>query len=103
MVRAYVLLMERGRTGEVYNAGSGAAQCMQTVLDRLLKLARLRVEVRQRGDPRRGAAPTVLRAGVRKICQETGWAPARGLDETLADVLDYWRGRTPAPSLTELS
>src|SRR5438552_3597911 len=36
MVRAYVLLMEKGRTGEAYNAAAGEVHSMQSVLDRLL-------------------------------------------------------------------
>ena len=27
-----------------------------------------------------------------KLRQETGWAPRFGLDQTLSDTLDYWRG-----------
>src|SRR5262249_6457435 len=75
MVRAYILLMERGRTGEVYNAGTGESHTMQEVLDRLLRLARTPIEVRQRMEPGRGAETTVLRANVGRLRQEIGWAP----------------------------
>jgi GDP-4-dehydro-6-deoxy-D-mannose reductase len=73
MVAAYILLMERGRGGEAYNIGSGQAVSIRTALDRLLALAGLDVEVRQR--------------------RETGWAPRYTLDQTLADTLAYWRSQ----------
>src|SRR5262249_53370432 len=42
MVRAYRLLMEHGRSGEVYNAGTGEAHAMQEIVDHLLTLARVK-------------------------------------------------------------
>lgn len=93
MVRAYLLLMERGRTGEAYNAGSGQAQSMRTVLDRLLALARVRVEVRQQPELVRANETAIIRGDNAKLRRETGWAPQFSLDQTLADTLDYWRAR----------
>src|SRR5205807_5367802 len=48
MVAAYDLLMQHGRGGEAYNVGSGQVYSMHTVLDRLLVLAGLTVEIRQK-------------------------------------------------------
>jgi GDP-4-dehydro-6-deoxy-D-mannose reductase len=90
---AYLLLMERGRTGEAYNVGSGEAVSMQAVLDRLLALAGVQAEVRPRADLVRPADQAVVRADAAKLRRETGWAPRLTLDQTLADTLDYWRKR----------
>ena len=43
---AYLLVMERGRMGEVYNIGAGQSYSMQTVLERLIVLSGVAVEVR---------------------------------------------------------
>lgn len=93
MVAAYILLMERGRSGEAYNIGSGQAVSIRTVLDRLLALAGLDVEVRQRDELVRATDPDVIRADAAKLRRETGWAPHYTLDQTLADTLAYWRGQ----------
>lgn len=98
MVRAFVLLMERGLSGEAYNAGSGIALSMQTVLDRMLALARTPIEVRQRSDPARLAETAVSRANVKKIRDATDWQPEYTLDQSLADVLDYWRNEVQRPT-----
>ncbi len=97
VVRAYILLMERGRTGEAYNVGSGVARRMRDVVDLLLSHAREAIEVRPRADGRTRAAPAALRADVGKLRGETGWAPVWGLEESLAAILQYWRGQTLTP------
>jgi len=91
MVRAYILIMEKGRKGEVYNAAAGEVHSMQLILERLLSMARLRVEVRQQARQARAADTSVIRGNADKMRQELGWAPAFSLEQTLADTLDYWR------------
>ncbi len=91
MVNAYLRLMDQGAVGEVYNAGSGTACAMHEVLDRLVTLARARVEICQRAEPLRAADTPALRADAGKLRRETGWAPVHSLDETLKDTLEYWR------------
>lgn len=91
VVQAYLLLLEKGRSGEVYNVGTGAVYSMQEVLDRLLTLARARVEVRPRAEEMRAGEVTALRTDAGKLRRETGWAPRYCLEQTLQDTLDYWR------------
>lgn len=91
MVRAYVLLLEKGRVGEAYNAGSGVAHSMQAILDRLLELAQVRVEVRQKLVEKRAADTAVSRADTAKLRLETGWSPHFSLEQSLRDILSYWR------------
>jgi GDP-4-dehydro-6-deoxy-D-mannose reductase len=95
MVRAYIALMEKGTTGEVYNAGSGSTVSMRDVLDRLLARATIKVEPRIRADALRPAETAVTRADTTKLRRETGWTPRIPLDQTLADTLEYWRMHAP--------
>jgi GDP-4-dehydro-6-deoxy-D-mannose reductase len=92
VVAAFPLLLEKGRAGEAYNAGRGEAHRMADLLDRLVALARVRVEVRQKTDPARRADTAVTQADARKLREATGWAPRIPLDQTLADILAEWRG-----------
>ncbi len=91
VVQAYLLLMERGRSGEVYNVGTGAVCSMQQVLDRLRALARVQVQVRPRAEQMRAGEVAALRTDAAKLRRETGWAPRYSLEQTLQDTLDYWR------------
>jgi GDP-4-dehydro-6-deoxy-D-mannose reductase len=91
VVRAYVLLAERGRSGEAYNIGTGQTWSMRDVVDHLTSVAGVAVEVRQRADLVRAADAAAIRADAGKLRRETGWAPALALEQTLRDTLEYWR------------
>jgi GDP-4-dehydro-6-deoxy-D-mannose reductase len=93
MVRAFVALMERGQSGAAYNAASGVTHSMQSVLERLQALSATPVEVRQRLDPERRADTAVARADIHKIQAATGWRTEYTLEQSLADLLEYWRHR----------
>jgi GDP-4-dehydro-6-deoxy-D-mannose reductase len=90
MVRAYILLLEKGRRGEAYNAGTGTSFEMGDILAKLVAMARVPISVRSKGSSR----PTddAATADSSKLRNETGWRPDRSLDQTLADTLEYWRG-----------
>lgn len=92
-VAAFPLLLEHGKSGEAYNAGRGEAFAVGDMLNRLLAMARVRMEVRQR-DTGRKADTTVTRADPSKLRRATGWVPRIELDRTLADILDEWRKAT---------
>lgn len=94
IVRGYLLLVERGCPGDVYNLGSGKACSMKHVLDRLLALAGVRVEVRCRPDLLREAETSVLRADAGKARRELDWSPQFTLEQTLSDTLAQWRRMT---------
>jgi GDP-4-dehydro-6-deoxy-D-mannose reductase len=91
VIRAYIVLMERGRTGEAYNIGSGRTLAMQEVVDHLRAVSGLRMEVRPRTDLVRAADTGAVGADARKLHRETGWAPAIPLEQTLRDTLEFWK------------
>jgi len=90
VVWAYQLLMEKGKTGEVYNIGSGQSVSMQWVLDELLSLAKVKIEIKE--DPARLRPSDIpeMVADISKIT-ELGFTPQIPLKQSLARVLDYWR------------
>jgi GDP-4-dehydro-6-deoxy-D-mannose reductase len=91
IVQSYILLLEKGKAGDVYNAGNGMAYRMQEVLDKLLSLSKVKVEVRRKAQDSRPVEIGVTRADCTKLQRETGWRPRFTLDQTLMDTLEYWR------------
>jgi GDP-4-dehydro-6-deoxy-D-mannose reductase len=89
-VAAYLLLLEQGRSGEAFNVASGHSLSMQAVLDRLVSLSGRTVEVRQKADLLRPADLHTVRADASRL-RALGWRPRFALDQTLADLLAYWR------------
>lgn len=95
VVRAYVLLLKKGRRGGVYNVCSGRAVPLRKILNLLTneasKHAPISVEV-DAGKLRKIDVPCQL-GSCKKISKETGWSPGISIDQTLRDLLDYWRQR----------
>jgi len=91
VARAYVALMDRGTSSAVYNVCSGLAHSIRSVLDTLV--ARARVAVRVETDPAllRPTDIPVLLGDSARIRAATGWTPQISFDQTLDDLLNYWR------------
>lgn len=93
MVRAYWLLLEQGVPGEVYNAASGRAVTIRTVVDGFLALARHPIEVRVVPERVRPIDLPLLLGDAGRLRALTGWKPRVPLEQSLADVLADWRAR----------
>jgi GDP-4-dehydro-6-deoxy-D-mannose reductase len=90
-VRAYVLLMQKGRRGEVYNICRGEGVSLKEILEIFLSAASKAVAVEQDQEKMRKVDIPFLVGDNRKIKKETSWEPCVPLEKTLLDLLDYWR------------
>ncbi len=93
VVRGYLLLLERGRTGRSYNLASGTAIKVREILTTLVTLAQ--TEVRIIEDPRKfrhGEVSSIV-GSAEKAKREAGWQPEMAFERTLHDLLDWWRER----------
>ncbi len=91
IVRAYRLIAEKGKAGEIYNVGSGKTYSAQEVLDRLIVLAKAPVAVKQDPARMRPSDTPVICCDHSKLTRDTGWEPEIPLDEILKDTLEYYR------------
>jgi GDP-4-dehydro-6-deoxy-D-mannose reductase len=90
---AYVALLERGRSGTIYNVCSGRAVSVNEVLRALITIAGVAVEIRQDPERMRPSDVPLLVGDASRLRAETGWAPERSLQATLRDVYDDARRR----------
>ena len=91
VVRAYRLLGEKGRIGEVYNVGSGKSSYIRDMIGYLV------------GKSEKASSMTTLpvrlldgelihyRADISKLQSDTGFVPQYDIEETLNDVLKAYR------------
>ena len=93
VVQAYLLLLEQGRRGEVYNVCSGSEQSIRDVLMRLLRLGGVEAAVEQDPLRLRGAEQRRIYGSPRKLERDTGWARRYSLDTSLADILNDWKAK----------
>ena len=91
VVKAYWLSLDKGEQGEVYNICSGTARRVKEVLDILLKMAKVKVEIRQDPARMRPSDLMILQGDNAKFCARTGWKPEIPFEKTLEDLLNYWR------------
>ena len=93
VVRAYILLLEKGKKGEVYNVCSGTAYSLKEFLDILLSYSSKKINVQVKQEKLRETDIPLLVGDNQKIKKETNWAPEIPIKKTLAELLDYWRGK----------
>lgn len=93
MVRGYVLALERGEPGEVYNIGSGQPRSVRELLEGFLKWAKIECKVEVEAARLRPSDTPVSYCDARKFQKQTGWSPQIPIEETLRDILDDARER----------
>ena len=96
IVRAYWLALEKAEAGESYNVGSGRTHTIREMLDVLLGYSKLKIRTEEDPARLRPSDVPILWADPSKFRAATGWEPKIPFEQTLRDVLDYWRERVAA-------
>jgi len=90
VVRAYGLLLEQGRNGEVYNVCSGREYRIRDLLQRLIALAGVEAAIEQDPARLRRAEQRRMVASFAALHRDTGWRPAIPVEDSLQDLLNDW-------------
>jgi GDP-4-dehydro-6-deoxy-D-mannose reductase len=93
VVRAYLLLLEKGEPGRAYNVCSGHGRRIREILDLLLAGSSAKVEVRVDQDRLRPSDVPAQVGDPSRLRAATGWEPRIPLEQTLIDLLSDWRAR----------
>lgn len=94
VVKAYVLLMDKGIPGDAYNIGSGVPYKISDILDKLLSYSNAKVIIQSDKSLFRPIDNPELVCDASKLKNLTGWKPEIKIEKTLKDTLDYWRNIT---------
>jgi GDP-4-dehydro-6-deoxy-D-mannose reductase len=93
VVRAYRLLAELGEPGEAYNVCSGRAVTIREVAETFLRMAKRPMRLELDPERVRPVEVPVHWGDNTKLRASTGWEPTISLEQSLADVLDWWRSQ----------
>lgn len=93
VVRAYRMLMERGRAGETYNVASGRGIVLGDALERLIALSGRKVAVEEDPSLLRPVDVPVLVGDNSKLKRDTGWEIKIDTYSMLAELFRWWAGR----------
>ncbi len=91
LVRALLLLAEKGKAGEAYNISSEHIYQMEDIVKMIE--AQIGHELAREIDEAliRPTDERIIVGNVDKIKQDTGWKQEIKMEQTIADMLDYWR------------
>ena len=99
VVRAYRLLIERGKAGEAYNLASGKSVPMRHLLQEMLSMSSARIRVETDAALVRTVETRTVRVRPRRLHEATGWLPRISLKTTLADLLESFRAEARQTAL----
>jgi len=92
VVRAYYLLLKNGKRGEVYNVCSGRGIPVSGIITTLMEITGTSPPVELDQSLLRPVENRVVIGSNAKLHELTGWQPEIALKDTLAAILEYWRG-----------
>lgn len=90
VVRAYEMIVNKGRSGEVYNVGSGKSREIKEILNNLIRFCSKEIKVVQDLSKMRPSDVPIVEASIDKIKAEVGWSPQIPFEQTLYDTYQYW-------------
>lgn len=95
IVRAYWLALNSPGClpGEPYNLGSGQSHSIKDVLEKLLACSSTHFEITSDESRMRPSDIPTVRSDISKFHRATGWQPQISFDQSLLDLLNYWRDR----------
>ena len=91
IVRAYRLISERGINGSVYNIGSGKCSQIKELLNILISYANKPIKIETNQSRMRVMDTPVLQCDYGLLQRDTGWKPEIPIENTLQQMLDYYR------------
>jgi len=91
VVRAYRSLMHEGDAGEAYHVCSGTDRSVRSLADILVSHSTTEIHLETDPDLFRPVDLMVLRGDNTKITRQTGWVPTIPMEQTLSDLLEFWR------------
>lgn len=91
--RAYVLLLDGGESGQIYNVCSGTSRSLREILERLAELAGIELKIEVDKERLRASDIEELRGDASRLRAATGWQPSIPFDDTLQSLLDAWDAR----------
>jgi GDP-4-dehydro-6-deoxy-D-mannose reductase len=95
-VRAYMALMAQARPAIRYNVASGRAITIGELVQAFATAAHCEVRVVEDRARFRPNDQPLLTGDNSRLVAGTGWQPRISLEQTVTDLLDYWRARVKA-------
>ena len=91
VVKAYYLLLKKGRKGEVYNICSGIPTQLSEIIDMTAEIVDLKVDTVVAPEFVRPNDNPYILGDNSKLKRDTGWEKSFALETSIRDIIDYWK------------
>jgi len=91
VVRAYDLLLQKGRKGQVYNVRSGKGYKIGEIIVYIENIMKIRAEIEIDKEIMRPLEIREIVGDNSKILHDCGWLPIYNIETSLKSVIEYWR------------
>jgi GDP-4-dehydro-6-deoxy-D-mannose reductase len=97
VVRAYTLILDKGKSGTVYNVCSGRAIFLRDMLSLFMAKSSRPISVAEDPSRMRGQNRDATVVGdPARISRDTGWKPVVPIEKTVEELFRYWLGVLPS-------
>lgn len=93
LVKALILLAEKGIPGEAYNISSERIYQMSDIVKIIERQIGHKFEIKIDPELIRPTDEKIIVGDVSKLKRDTGWKQLISMEQTIADMLDYWRSK----------
>jgi nucleoside-diphosphate-sugar epimerase len=93
LVIALDLLSDRGAAGAVYNISGQNVYKIVEIVDIIKKYARVCFDIKMDKSLLRPTDEPVIYGDSSRLIEDTGWKQVFSLQDTIKDMMDYWRDR----------
>jgi GDP-4-dehydro-6-deoxy-D-mannose reductase len=100
VVHAYWLAVNHCEPGEAYVIASGVSRSIKEMLDLLLSFSATKISISVDPQRLRPSDVQILRGDAAKFKKATGWSAQYTFEQTMLDLLNYWRERLGVPQRT---
>lgn len=91
LVKAFIAVAKSGKKGEIYNAGRGHAVTIREIIQILQEQTGISVKIQSEAGRMRLIDTPIFEADCHKIYADTGWKAQIPLEQTVRDMVEYWR------------
>lgn len=91
LIRAFLLLVEKGKYGEVYNISSEKVYQISDIINIIEKNIGISFDLKIDTKLLRPTDERIIIGDVTKLKNDTGWEQNYTLEDTIKEMLDYWR------------
>jgi len=90
VVRAYILLLEKGRRGEIYNVCSGKGRTIRSIIETLNELYDISACIEEDHSQFRPIDNPKIIGSYAKLNIAVGWRPEVEFEDSLKSIFNYW-------------